>query len=102
MKLDKKIALRDYDVIRYPLVSEKSNTMSAFGQYFFAVLPSADKAQIKSAVENIFKVKVKAVNTLIKKGKRKTFKGKKGVQSDLKKAMVTLESGHTIDLTAGV
>jgi large subunit ribosomal protein L23 len=91
-----------YDVIRYPVVTEKSNMSGEANQYTFVVDLNANKHDIKDAVEKIFNVKVLAVNTLIRKGKRKVFKGRKGVQSDLKKAMVRLEAGQRIDLTAGV
>ena len=89
-----------YDVIRSPLVTEKSTMASEHSQVVFEVAMSATKPEIKEAVERLFSVKVVAVNTLIRKGKTKRFKGVKGQQSDFKKAIVTLEEGQAIDITA--
>ncbi len=89
-----------YDVIRSPLVTEKSTMASENSQVVFQVSMSATKPDIKEAVERLFGVKVLAVNTLIRKGKTKRFKGVKGHQSDFKKAIVTLAAGQTIDITA--
>ncbi|MBI4725487.1 MAG: 50S ribosomal protein L23 [Rhodomicrobium sp.] len=89
-----------YDVIRSPLVTEKSTMASENSQVVFRVAMSATKPDIKEAVERLFGVKVVAVNTLIRKGKTKRFKGVKGQQSDFKKAIVTLEEGQTVDITA--
>lgn len=91
-----------YDVIRNPVVTEKSMMGSENGQVTFRVDINASKPQIKKAVEALFGVKVKAVNTLIQKGKTKRFRGKLGFRSDMKKAMVTLEDGQTIDMGTGV
>lgn len=102
MKNSQKIQFRDYDVIRYPLMTEKSNLLTEKSQYFFAVDMTATKAEIKRAIENLFHVKVRSVNTLIRKGKQKVFKGRRGFQSDIKKAMVCLEKGQKIDITIGV
>ena len=88
-----------YDVIRAPLVTEKSTMVSESNQVMFKVAMSATKPDIKEAVERLFNVKVLAVNTLIHKGKIKRFRGVKGQQSDFKKAIVTLEEGQTIDIT---
>jgi large subunit ribosomal protein L23 len=88
-----------YDVIRSPLVTEKSTMASENSQVVFRVAMTATKPDIKEAVERLFNVKVLAVNTLIRKGKTKRFKGVKGHQSDFKKAIVTLEEGQTIDIT---
>ncbi len=68
----------------------------------FKVRKDATKPQIKAAIERLFDVKVESVNTILRKGKRKTFKGTRGVQSDVKKAVVTLAEGHTIDVTTGL
>lgn len=86
-----------YDIVRFPLVTEKTTMGSEHGQVAFRVPMSADKPSIKTAVETLFSVKVKAVNTLINKGKTKRFKGITARRSDTKKAIVTLESGQTID-----
>jgi large subunit ribosomal protein L23 len=75
---------------------------SEANQVIFKVRKNATKPEIKAAVERIFDVKVEAVNTLIRKGKRKVYKGTPGVQSDLKKAVVTLAEGHKIDVTTGL
>lgn len=91
-----------YDVVRAPVITEKSTMASENGQVVFKVAMDATKPKIKEAVERLFKVKVKAVNTLVRKGKTKRFRGVKGQQSDFKKAIVTLEEGHTIDITAGL
>ena len=89
-----------YDVIRAPLVTEKSTMVSESNQVMFKVAMTATKPDIKEAVERLFNVKVLAVNTLIRKGKAKRFRGVNGRQSDFKKAIVTLEEGQTIDITA--
>jgi large subunit ribosomal protein L23 len=89
-----------YDVIRAPVVTEKSTMASENSQVVFKVAMSATKPEIKEAVERLFNVKVVAVNTLVRKGKTKRFKGVKGQQSDFKKAVVTLEEGQAIDITA--
>ena len=89
-----------YDVIRAPLVTEKSTMASENSQVVFKVAMTATKPEIKEAVERLFNVKVVAVNTLIRKGKTKRFKGVRGQQSDFKKAIVTLAEGQAIDITA--
>lgn len=91
-----------YDVILSPVVTEKSTMGSQFGQVTFRVANCATKPQIKSAVEGLFGVKVKGVNTLVTKGKTKMFKGRPGRRSDVKKAVVTLEDGQTIDVGTGL
>jgi large subunit ribosomal protein L23 len=93
---------RLYDVIIAPVITEKSTTASERNQVIFKVAQSATKPQIKEAIEKLFDVKVKAVNTLVRKGKFKAFRGRPGQQSDLKKAIVTLEEGHRIDVTTGL
>jgi large subunit ribosomal protein L23 len=94
--------LRHYDVIRNPVVTEKSTMSSEHGQVVFDVAPDATKTDIKAAVEALFSVKVKAVNTLVRKGKVKRFRGHLGVRKDVKKAIVTLVDGQTIDISTGV
>ena len=96
------IKLSAYDVIVSPVITEKSTLVSEANQVIFNVAPKATKAEIKSAVETLFKVKVKAVNTLVRKGKLKTFKNIRALQSDVKRAVVTLEEGHSIDVTTGL
>lgn len=91
-----------YDVIVSPVITEKSTMASEYNQVVFKVAGKATKPQIKSAVEQLFDVKVKAVNTLVRKGKTKRFRGHKGKQSDFKKAVVTLEEGHSIDIATGL
>ena len=85
-----------------PVITEKATAASDHNQVVFKVRRNATKPQIKAAVEQLFDVKVEAVNTLIRKGKRKTFRGFKGQQADLKKAVVTLAEGHQIDVTTGL
>ena len=91
-----------YDIIRKPLVTEKSTMASENGAVVFEVSIDSNKPQIKEAVEALFGVKVKAVNTSITKGKQKRFKGVVGRRKDVKKAFVTLEDGNTIDVTTGL
>lgn len=89
-----------YDIVRSPLVTEKTTRISENNQVAFEVSKNATKTEIKSAVEHVFDVKVKSVNTLISKGKTKRWKGMVGKRSDVKKAYVTLEEGHSIDTAA--
>jgi large subunit ribosomal protein L23 len=91
-----------YDVIRKPVITEKATLASESGAVVFEVAMEANKPQIKEAVESLFGVKVKAVNTTITKGKTKRFRGQKGKRKDFKKAYVTLEEGNTIDVTTGL
>ena len=91
-----------YDIIVSPVITEKSTVVSENGQVIFNVRREATKPAIKQAVEQLFNVKVKAVNTLVRKGKQKVFRGIRGRQSDTKKAIVTLEEGHSIDVTTGL
>ncbi|MBO0754653.1 MAG: 50S ribosomal protein L23 [Bradyrhizobiaceae bacterium] len=93
---------RHYDVILSPVITEKATYASERNQVVFNVARKATKPQIKEAVEKLFDVKVKNVNTLIRKGKIKAFRGAIGEQSDVKKAIVTLEEGHRIDVTTGL
>ena len=96
------IRVDHYDIIRKPLVTEKSTMASENGAVVFEVSIDSNKPQIKEAVEALFGVKVKAVNTSITKGKQKRFKGVPGRRRDVKKAFVTLEDGNTIDVTTGL
>jgi large subunit ribosomal protein L23 len=91
-----------YDVIRKPIITEKATMASENGAVVFEVAIDANKPQIKEAVESLFGVKVKAVNTTIAKGKTKRFRGQLGKRKDVKKAYVTLEEGNTIDVTTGL
>ncbi|HEY2137897.1 MAG TPA: 50S ribosomal protein L23 [Xanthobacteraceae bacterium] len=93
---------RHYDVVLSPIITEKATNASERNQVMFRVAPTATKPQIKEAVEKLFDVKVKSVNTLVRKGKKKAFRGRLGEQSDVKKAIVTLEEGHRIDVTTGL
>lgn len=93
---------RHYDVIVSPVITEKATAASEHNKVVFKVALTATKPQIKEAVEKLFDVKVESVNTLVRKGKTKFFKGRKGVQSDVKKAVVTLAEGHSIDITTGL
>lgn len=102
-RIDAKLSReRMYDIIRAPIVTEKSTLASEHSQVCFRVPLDATKPEIKAAVEGLFKVKVKGVNTLRQKGKVKRFRGRLGQRSDIKKAYVTLEEGHNIDVTTGV
>ncbi|MFQ5624032.1 MAG: 50S ribosomal protein L23 [Paracoccaceae bacterium] len=91
-----------YDVIRKPVITEKATLASEANAVVFEVAMDANKPSIKEAVESLFGVKVKAVNTVITKGKVKRFKGRPGRRKDVKKAYVTLEEGNTIDVTTGL
>ena len=93
---------RMYEVVRAPVITEKSTLLSERNQFVFRVAENATKPEIKAAIETLFKVKVTAVNTLITKGKTKRFKGRPGVRSDVKKAFVTLAEGQSIDFTTGL
>ena len=93
---------KHYDIIRSPVITEKSTLLSENNQVMFNVAKTATKPEIKKAVEALFEVKVSAVNTLNRKGKTKRFRGIFGRQSDVKKAIVTLEEGQSIDVTTGL
>ena len=94
--------LRHYDTIIAPVITEKSTMASEHNQVVFKVANGATKPEIKAAVEALFNVKVAGVNTLVRKGKLKRFRGIKGRQKDYKKAIVTLVEGHSIDVTTGL
>ena len=94
--------LRHYDVIVSPAITEKSTLASEMNQVVFNVARTATKPEIKAAIEALFNVKVTGVNTLVRKGKIKRFRGTIGRQSDVKKAVVTLAEGHSIDVATGL
>ena len=91
-----------YDLVRFPVVTEKATAISEHNQVTFRVPLDADKRSVKVAVEGLFSVKVKAVNTIRVMGKTKRFKGRPGQRSDYKKAIVTLAEGSKIDITTGI
>jgi large subunit ribosomal protein L23 len=93
---------RNYDVIVAPVITEKATLASEHNQIMFKVARDATKPQIKEAVERLFGVKVRSVNTHLRKGKVKAFKGRIGEQVQVKRAIVTLEEGHHIDVTTGL
>ncbi|MGA2042316.1 MAG: 50S ribosomal protein L23 [Roseiarcus sp.] len=93
---------RHYDVIVAPIITEKATIAAENNQVVFKVRRNATKPQIKAAVESLFEVKVTAVNTLLRKGKNKVFRGVRGAQQDVKKAIVTLADGDRIDVTTGL
>jgi len=95
-------AARHYDTILTPIITEKSTIASEFNQVIFEVPLSANKVEIKDAVEELFKVKVMAVNTMRVKGKEKRFRGIVGRRKDIKKAIDTLKDGDTIDIATGL
>ena len=95
-------ALNAYDVILSPVITEKSSAASEFNQVVFKVRRDATKLEIKAAIEQLFKVKVLSVNTLTRKGKIKQFRGMRGKQQDVKKAIVRLAEGDRIDVTTGI
>jgi large subunit ribosomal protein L23 len=94
--------LSAYDIVRNPVVTEKSTLASEYNQIVFDVAIDANKTDIKTAVEQLFSVKVKAVNTLVRKGKVKRFRGRVGTRNDVKKAIVTLVDGQSIDISNGL
>jgi large subunit ribosomal protein L23 len=94
--------MNSYDVIRKPIITEKATMASETNAVVFEVAIDAAKPQIKAAVEELFGVKVKAVNTTVTKGKAKRFRGQMGRRKDVKKAYVTLVEGNTIDVTTGL
>ncbi len=102
VKKDVNLTERMFNIILSPVITEKATLGSEHGQVTFKVRLDATKPEIKRAVEGLFKVEVTKVNTLIQKGKTKRFRGMMGRRSDVKKAVVTLKSGQTIDVTSGV
>lgn len=93
---------RMYELIRTPIITEKATLLSEFNQVSFRVPMDATKHEVRSAVEELFKVKVTAVNTIRQNGKTKRFRGRPGRRSDFKKAIVTLAEGQAIDITTGI
>jgi large subunit ribosomal protein L23 len=93
---------RMYEIIRGPVITEKATLASEHNQVVFRVALDASKPEIKTAIEGLFRVKVKAVNTLRTNGKIKRFRGTIGRRPETKKAIVTLEEGQSIDVTTGV
>ena len=93
---------RHYETIIAPVITEKATIASESNQFVFKVARNATKPQIKAAIEKLFDVKVTAVNTLLRKGKAKAFRGVRGRQQDMKKAIVTLADGQRIDVTSGL
>ena len=102
MKLKTISQERMYEVIRSPVVTEKTTFISEYNQIVFNVAIDSNKSEIKQAIEGLFKVKVKSVNTLRQNGKIKRFKGTVGKRPESKKAFVTLEEGNSIDITTGI
>jgi large subunit ribosomal protein L23 len=96
------VTARHYDTILAPVITEKSTMLSEHNKVVFRVAKDATKDEIASAVEELFKVKVVKVNTLNTKGKTKRFRGHLGRRSDIKKAIVTLQEGQTIDIATGL
>ena len=93
---------KSYKIIRQPIVTEKATKLSEYNKVVFEVAYKSNKNEIKGAVEKLFSVKVKSVNIINIKGKVKRFKGVLGKRNDIKKAIITLEEGNTIDISAGV
>jgi large subunit ribosomal protein L23 len=92
----------NYDVILSPVITEKATKLTEANQVVFRVALDATKPAIAKAVEDLFKVRVKAVNTIRVKGKKKLFRGQKFKRTDIKKAVVTLQEGYQIDITTGL
>ena len=91
-----------YNIIQKPILTEKSTNLNQYNQYSFVVSKNSNSKEIKEAIQNIFKVKVIKINTLIIRGKLKSFKGSTGYKKDFKKAIVTLAEGNTIDSSLGI
>jgi len=102
MAKDTQVDVRHYDVIVGPHITEKATLLSEHNAVVFRVAGKATKPEIKAAVEALFDVKVMGVNTLNQKGKTKRWKGKPYKRSDVKKAIVTLAEGQSIDVTSGI
>ena len=98
----KPIDLKHYDIVVKPVITEKSTLVSEYNQVVFKVAHGASKPEIKAAVEALFSVKVLGVNTIVQKGKTKKWKGAPYTRSDIKKAIVTLKDGQSIDVTTGI
>jgi large subunit ribosomal protein L23 len=96
------VTARHYDTVLAPVITEKATLLSEHNKVVFRVRLEATKEEVATAVEELFKVKVTKVNTLIQKGKTKRFRGRPGCRSDVKKAIVTLEEGQSIDITTGL
>jgi len=101
-KSDTAVALRHYDVVLAPHITEKSTLLSEHNAVVFKVAGDASKPEIKAAVEALFSVKVTGVNTIVVKGKTKKWKGQPYTRTDVKKAIVTLAEGQSIDVTTGI
>lgn len=99
---DNQVNLRHYDILRNPVLTEKSSMLREQNKIVFDVSMDATKPEIKAAVQAIFGVEVTAVNTLVRKGKQKVFRGRRGVQKDFKRAMISLKPDQRIDLLSGV
>ena len=93
---------RMYEIVRQPVITEKATLLSEFNQVTFSVPKSANKFEIKVAIENLFSVKVDSVNTIRQQGKSKRFQGRIGRRRDFKKAIVTLAEGQSIDISSGI
>jgi large subunit ribosomal protein L23 len=93
---------RMYELVRQPIITEKATLLSEFNQVTFSVPLNSNKFELKSAVEKLFDVKVLSVNTLRQEGKTKRFKGRAGKRAGFKKAIVTLDEGHSIDVSTGI
>jgi len=102
MAKSQQVDIRHYDVILSPHITEKSTMLSEHNAVVFKVADKATKPEIKAAVEALFSVKVTGVNTIVVKGKTKRWRGKAYRRSDVKKAIVTLAEGQSIDITEGV
>lgn len=96
------MSVKHFDIVRNPVITEKATIASDQDKVVFDVAIDASKPQIKAAVEQLFSVKVKSVNTLVRKGKEKRFRGRVGQRKDVKKAIVTLVAGQSIDIATGL
>lgn len=102
MKNKEQVNHRLFDVIQYPLITEKTTNISEQNKIVFVVTDAANKKNIKEAVSLVYGVNVLSVNIVNQKGKQKRFRGRLGVRSDVKKAYVTIEQGQVIDIASGI
>jgi large subunit ribosomal protein L23 len=101
-KAENRVLLKHYDVLAAPHVTEKATALTAYNQYVFLIAPEVTKKDVKASVESLYKVKVLSVNTVQIAGKSKTFRGRRGKKNDIRKAVVRISEGQSIDMSVGV
>jgi len=101
-KAGNKVLLKHYDVLAAPHITEKATALTQHNQYAFVIAPAANKHDVKASVESLYKVDVLSVNTVNIKGKTKRFKGRLGKRNDVRKAIIRIAKGQSIDMSIGV